>query len=54
MKCPVCGSENVEEIKNWGFNSYLVKRMSCNECGARFNHYSGENKEYTIPKPKKF
>ena len=53
MKCPVCGNtDGLKENKQWNFNSYIVTRYTCPKCGANFNYYSGDKRDYTIPKPR--
>ncbi len=50
MKCPVCGSEDLNVMNRWKFNVYNVARYRCSKCSATFNYYSGENRDFTIPK----
>jgi len=44
MKCPYCGSPNVERMKEWDMPKmgYHVVHYVCRSCGGRFNHYVGK------------
>ncbi|WP_054844410.1 hypothetical protein [Vulcanisaeta souniana] len=40
MKCPYCGSDDVEVVKTWKMRNYTVTHYKCRACGGTFNHYS--------------
>jgi transposase-like protein len=50
MKCPYCGSSNVEKMKEWNMprRSYHVVHYVCRGCEGRFNHYVGRGKEFIL------
>ncbi|AFA38530.1 hypothetical protein Pogu_0503 [Pyrobaculum oguniense TE7] len=50
MKCPYCGSEDVEAVKSWEMpkRGYKVTRYRCRSCGGQFNHYVGRGKEFVL------
>jgi transposase-like protein len=50
MKCPFCGSSNVEKIKEWNMprRGYHVVHYVCRNCGGRFNHYVGRRREFVL------
>jgi transposase-like protein len=50
MKCPYCGSSNVERVKEWDMPKmgYHVTHYICRNCGGRFNHYVGRGREFML------
>lgn len=50
MKCPYCGSENVEAVNSWEMpkRGYKVTRYRCRNCGGLFNHYVGKGREFVL------
>jgi len=50
MKCPYCGSSNVERVKEWDMpkRGYHVTHCICRNCSGRFNHYVGRRKEFVL------
>ncbi len=50
MKCPFCGSSNVERVKEWDMPKmgYHVTHYVCRNCGGRFNHYVGRWREFVL------
>ncbi|MEM0462926.1 MAG: hypothetical protein QW680_13555 [Pyrobaculum sp.] len=50
MKCPYCGSENVEAVKSWEMpkKGYMVTHYRCKNCGGRFNYYVGKGKRFVL------
>ncbi|MEL9990572.1 MAG: hypothetical protein QXP98_00505 [Thermoproteus sp.] len=50
VKCPYCGSENVEAVKTWKMprQGYDVTHYRCRDCGGLFNHYVGRGKEFVL------
>jgi transposase-like protein len=50
MKCPYCGSSNVERVKEWDMPKmgYHVTHYVCRNCGGRFNHYVGRWREFVL------
>ena len=50
MKCPYCGSFNVEKVKEWDMprRGYHVVHYVCKDCGDRFNHYVGRRREFIL------
>lgn len=41
-KCPYCGHDGADKVlKSWRFRFYDVRRMECEKCGKKFNHYKG-------------
>jgi phage FluMu protein Com len=42
VRCPHCASEGAfNELKEWNFRFYAVKRLQCPKCKGIFNLYSG-------------
>ena len=50
MRCPYCGSENVEAVKSWEMpkRGYKVTHYLCRDCGGLFNHYVGRGREFVL------
>lgn len=50
MKCPYCGSVNVELVKSWEMPKmgYKVAHYRCKDCGGLFNHYVGRGREFVL------
>jgi transposase-like protein len=50
MKCPYCGSSNVERVREWDMprRGYHVVHYVCKDCGGRFNHYVGRWREFIL------
>jgi len=53
LECPVCGKTvSANPLKSWKFAKYDVKRYECQHCKSKVNFYKGEERSFTIPKPK--
>lgn len=50
VKCPHCGSVNVEAVKTWKMprQGYDVTHYRCKNCGGLFNHYVGRGREFVL------
>ncbi|MCC6021464.1 MAG: hypothetical protein LM577_08920 [Thermoproteaceae archaeon] len=50
MKCPYCGSPDVEKVRKWDMPrvGYHVVHYACRNCGGRFNHYAGRGREFAL------
>jgi len=50
MKCPYCGSSDVERVKEWDMPKmgFHVVHYVCWRCGGRFNHYVGRGREFVL------
>jgi len=50
VKCPYCGSEDVEAVKSWEMPKmgYRVTHYRCRHCGGLFNHYVGRGREFML------
>ena len=51
--CPRCHKIVKDKPnKNWKFSCYKVQRYECKSCGTKFNFYTDEESQFTIPKPR--
>ena len=53
VKCPKCGTESSDVVKEWNYSIYHVKNYMCKKCRKSFKAYFLEGKlNHTIPKSK--
>jgi len=54
VKCPRCGSEVSNILKEWDYSVFHVKKLYCQKCDDTFSaYYYKEKLSHTIPTPKK-
>lgn len=53
FRCPFCEKiVKSEPLKEWTYSGRKVKQYLCENCNKKFKLYTGDEYQYTVPKPK--
>jgi ribosomal protein S27AE len=53
VKCPRCGKDVLNALKEWDYAAFHVKLFNCGKCAKNFNAYYRKGAlSHTIPKSK--